>query len=221
MKTHFKVGVALYGLSIGGLMVTSSAQAQGFLVGAYLFAADGSGNTTSTTYQYDTNSSNNTFALLVNGGGKSFSQALTLGNNAFTFAPGTSPVTLNNTGVLGLFFNTTNTPYNPSITARTPDLVIARPVNGAGFAFVPAAGTNLNNYRYSGTSSANGLSTFTLGADTVSISSFTVTSTPNGSFTLNLTGPAAPTTPEPGTVGLLAGLITSGVVFMRRRAVKK
>ena len=177
--------------------------------------------TTNFGYQYDTNSNDAAYGLAVTPGAtKGLSQILTSGTNSFTFSytTGASPLT---NGDLGLFFSTSPTSYNPTSSAITPDLLVSATAGGLTF-FTPATGTTINNYHYSsGPTSANGLTSVGIGGYTISVSSYSVTSTPTGSFTLTVTQ-----TPEPGIVGLMAGISVSGGIFAlgrrrRRPAVKK
>lgn len=222
-NVSFATNLGLLSLSLAGVMATSSANAQTYLVGAYLYGANSSGVSTNTGYQYDTNSNSGAYALSVNGGGKSLSQLLATGSNAFTFSFTTGAAPLTTNGNLGLFFNSTNTPYNPATDSRTPDLLVSATANGGVTFFTPAAGALANDYHYGGTPlSANGLTAFNVGGNTVDFTAFSVTSTPTGSFTLRVT-PTVVATPEPGIMGLLAGISVSGGVFAmrRRRNVKK
>ncbi|MCW3055583.1 MAG: hypothetical protein JWN14_4753 [Chthonomonadales bacterium] len=222
-KISSAVNLGLVTLSFAGLMATSSANAQTFLVGAYLFGANGTGATTSPSYQFDTNTNNPTIALIVNGIGKGFTAPLSLGANAFTFAGGSSAFPLSGNGDLGLFFDTVNNPYSPLVTSRTPDLLVSRDSTGALAFFVPASGTTINDFHYSpSTLAANGLPTFSLGGQTIAVTAYSVNTAPAGTFTLNVTPFVAPT-PEPGVTGLLVGLGVSGGAFAlrRRRTAKK
>ncbi len=198
--------------------------AQQYLVGANLFSANANGSTASGQYQYDTdNLATSSSPLNINNAPKSIAFALVNGSNSFTFNQGlgNSLSSVGGTvGDLGLFFSASNTPYNPSPgTARTPDLLIARLSSGAASFFTPTAGTAINNYAYPGSSLANGASSFTLGTSTITVSAYSVTDAPNGTFTLLVT-PAA-VTPEPGSVALLIGIATTGAGFLSRRRRKQ
>lgn len=220
MQTRLTAGLAVLGMSLGGLLVPATSNAQSYLVGAYLFAADSTGATTNTGYQYDTNGSNISAPLLINGFGKNFSQLLTTGANSFTFSSGSQPFTLGPNGDLGLYFSSSPTAFSPSTSAPPPNLLVSRPV-GSGTFFTPLVNTSINNYRYNTAAvSATGASTFNVGGNTLSVTSYSVTSTPNGTFTLNVSPNIAPaSTPEPGTVGLLASLGTMGILAVRRRRI--
>ena len=221
MKTRLTAGLAVLGMSLGGLLIPATSNAQSYLVGAYLFGANSTGTTTNLNYQYDTNTNSGDLPLVVNGVGKNFSQLLTTGVNNFTFSFGTQAFPLNGFGDLGLYFSSSPAAFNPAIAAPAPNLLVSG-ATGSGTFFVPLAGTVLNNYHYTGSASANatGASTFSVGGNTLSVTSYSVTSTPTGTFTLNVTPATAPvSTPEPGTVGLLASLGTIGVFAVRRRRV--
>jgi len=218
---RFAANLGLLGLSIAGLMATSSANAQTFLVGAYLFGADGSGASTNLGYQYDTNVSNATsFGLNITppNVSKGLGQALTTGTNIFTFSFTQGAANPGPDADLGLFFDSANTPYNPAVSARTPDLLVSRDTTGALAFFVPSSSTVINNYHYGDSAlTANGLSGIVVGGNTVSFSAYSVNTTPTGSFTLTVTPFVAPT-PEPGVVGMLAGItVSGGVLTLRRR----
>ncbi len=197
-------------------MGSSSANAQTYLVGAYLFKSDSTGATTSATYQYDTNTNNTTQPLIITPNtvtsGKGFSRALSSGSNVFTFAGGTNSA-VGSFGDLGLYFSTSSTPFSSGVATRTPDLVVARATDGSTSFFVPAPGTLLNNYRLAAPAvGANGASNLVLGSALISVSAFNVNALPTGSFTLSVI------TPEPGVVGLMMGLgVSGGVLSLRRR----
>jgi hypothetical protein len=218
MNTRFTTGLALVSVSISTLMLASPAGANLYLVGAYLFGANSVGATTNTNYQYDTNVNNADLALLVNGSGKNLSLLLTPGVNNFTLTVPQN-FALSNNGDLGLYFSATNTPFNPIVPAVAPNLLVSRNVNGATAFFTPAAGTTINNYRYGNTALANGVSTFTLGTNTVTVSSYIITSNPLGllSLTVDTITPETSTTPEPGTLALLSGLSVCGGLCAQRR----
>jgi hypothetical protein len=215
MNTRVITGLALLGWSLGSLLSATPAQSQQFLVGAYLFAANTTGTTGNTQYQYDTNSTDVAQPLNINGSGKSISFALPTGNTVFTFDQtlNTALSSVGTNGDLGLFFSATNNPYNPTSSSRTPDLLVSRNTNGATAFFTPAAGTAINDFHYNGvtpTLSANGLTSFTLGTSVISVTAYSVANKPNGSFTLTVTTPTATATPEPGVVSLMLGLATVG-----------
>jgi len=222
MKTRLLTLAVLLGLTAGGLVSTSSAHAQQFLVGAYLFAANTSGVTSTVLYQYDTNNTDAASILSINGLTKNISIAVPSGSTVFTFDQtlntGLFPTGTN--GDLGLFFSTTNTPYN-STTPRTPDLLVSRNTDGLTSFFTPATGTAINTYFYSNggsTIAANGATSFVVGTSTIAVTAYSVANKPSGSFTLTVT-PLA-TTPEPGSVALLVGLGLSGSAFALRRRRK-
>jgi hypothetical protein len=219
MNTRLTTGLALLGMSLGGLMMTSTANAQTFLVGAYLFSSNAAGATTNTNYQYDTNVNSPDLALIVNGVGKGFTSALSSGDNVFNFTV-PQAFSVGSNGDLGLFFSSSNTAYSPAGSAITPDLLVSRDTAGGVF-FVPAPGTTINNYHFgSPAQSANGSATIDIGASTISVTSFGLTSTPSGSFTVRVS-PRVVATPEPGSVALLVGMGVAGGVFTRRRRTRK
>lgn len=208
------------------LCAAPRAQADVYLVGAMLFAADSTGATTSTSYQYDTNTihDNNTVSpldLTFNGNtySKGISLALAPGSNPFTFTEDVStPLSAygGTNGDLGLFFSSSNTPYNPSSGARTPDLLVSRTTDGSLSFFAPASGTTINDYIFPNTTTANGATSLTLGTSTIQIADYSVNDAGAGAFTVSISGPAA-ATPEPGSVALLAGLSLTGAGFSIRR----
>jgi hypothetical protein len=224
MNTRVITGLALLGCSVGGLISAAPAHAQ-FLVGAEILAANSTGATVNQAYSEDTNSSNGDGTLFINGNGKGLSLPLTTGSNAFTFSQALNNAQLSaqgaTNGTLGLFFSSTNTSYNPSTTSRTPDLVISATANGGTSFFAPAAGVLVDNFVYNQTLlPANGLTSITVGSSVISISAYSVTNTPTGTFTVNVsTLPTA--TPEPGSIALLSGLGLSGGVFALRRRRRK
>ena len=210
----------------GGVVLCAvpQAHAQGFLVGAQLFAANGSGASTSNGYQYDTNpSSGQTAALNITFNnvtvGKSIAFALANGSNSFSFDE-TLNIALSagggSAGALGLFFSNVNTPYNPSSSARPADLLVSRATNGSTAFFFPATGTAINNYFFSGASTYSGANSFVVGSSSITVSAYSVVDKPSGTFTLQV-GPASAATPEPGSIALLAGLGISGGLFLKRR----
>ena len=208
-------------LLVGGAVLCSAPQAhaQGYFVGALLFAADANGTTRGGGYQFDTNTSSVAAPLGINNGGKGISFALANGSNLFSFDTGSSPISAagGTVGDLGLFFSPTNTSYNPNTSSRTPDLIVARAINGATSFFTPSAGTAVNYYIYSGTTLANGANSFALGSSTITVSAYSVSDKPAGTFTIQVTPNAAPSTPEPGSIALLVGAGLSGSVFTFRR----
>lgn len=148
-------------LFVGGAVLCSAPQAhaQTYLVGALLFAAKGSGATSSGGFQVDTNSSIGTTVLSFTLNGTTYNKGISLllpsGSSTLSFVQGTgNPQPLSSfggtAGDLGLFFSTTNTSYNPSSGARTPDLLVSRATNGTTAFFFPAAGTTINDYVFPG-----------------------------------------------------------------------
>ncbi len=213
-------------LIVGGAVLCTAPQAhaQTYLVGALLFAANGSGATTSTSYQYDTNSSSPGVTPLnftFNGTtyGKGISLLLANGSNALSFVQNAVTPISNfggTAGDLGLFFSTTNTSYNPSSGARTPDLLVSRATNGATAFFFPATGTSINDYVFSASTTYSGATSVASGVTPVTVTSFHVNDNGAGAVTIRV-GSAAAATPEPGSLALLTGLSITGGLFLKRR----
>lgn len=206
--------------------LTVHAHADAYLVGAMLFAADGTGATVSTGYQYDTNTIHDNGSVtpldLTFKGvtyGKGISLALDPGSNQFSFSEDQStPISTFGgvTGDLGLFFSSSNTSYNPASGARTPDLLVSRRTDGSLAFFFPTAGTTINDYTFTGTTTANGATSVTLGTDTIQVSNYSLNDSGSGAFNLSVSGPSA-ATPEPGSVAMLVGMGVSGAGLAIRR----
>ncbi len=216
-------------LLLGGALVCSAPQAHAdqYLVGALLFAADFTGATTaSTSYQYDTNTGNgaNTTALNFTFNGTTFGKGISLllpsGNSTLSFVENVvTPISQFNgtAGDLGLFFSSTNTPYNPAAGARTPDLLVSRATNGSTAFFFPTAGTSINDYVFPGNRAYSGATSATPGSLPITVTSYSVDNNGSGSVTLRV-GAAGAATPEPGSIALLVGMgLTGGAVARRRR----
>jgi hypothetical protein len=209
-------------LAVALLFVSAPLAHAQFVVGAGLYSslADGSANP---NYLYSTNTNPPgavlPFFLTPNGGngsGKSVAIPLANGANNFTFTVNNSQ----NPGPfagLELFFDPTATPYNPGGTsARTPDLIVFAPTTSTTTFTVTPAGKLVESYDFSGVIAANGLTTFTVAGKPISITAFSTSTFPNGSFTV-LVGSAPSGTPEPGALALLAGVGLAGSVFALRR----
>ena len=216
--TRFCLRLALAGVLLSVFAPMAHSQ---FLVGAGLYSSTSNG-TANPVYLYSTNASfpPNTVASLFltpnsgNNTGKNIAIPLSNGSNNFTFdnnfnqPPG---------GFVGfeLFFATSATPYNPASGARTPDLVVFAPTTSTTTFTVPAAGTQAESYDHSGQIAANGLTTFSLAGTPISITAFSSSTVPNGSFTVNVGGLAS--TPEPSASALLAGCASALLFALRRR----
>ena len=197
-----------------------------YLVGADFYSANADGTDAQpAAYLEDTNSASSgtsPFELVLNGvtTDKGIAIQLASGANNFTInpTPGNNVDPGNFVGV-GLYFSTTPTSYNPSTNARKPDLSLATQVGAAiGANFTPMAGTAVASYIFGGTSPANGLTSTTVSAKTVSVSNFLATHNATGSFSINVGGTAA--APEPGSIALLGSCLLplTGLVARRRRA---
>jgi hypothetical protein len=204
------------------------AHADEYLVGALQFAADATGATTSTFYQYDTNSSSGGVTQLDitfqgNTTGKNISLALLNGSNTLSFVQdNVTPISAfgGTTGDLGLFFSSTNTPYNPASGARTPDLLVSRATDGSTAFFFPSAGTSINDYVFPGSTAYGGATSFTLGSTPINVTSYGVDDNGSGTVTVQV-GSAVAATPEPGSVALLVGMGVTGAGFAVRRKRRK
>ncbi len=214
-------------LLVEGALLCSAprADAQQYLVGALLFGANGTGTTTSAaTYQYDTNTSSSGVTPLnftFNGTtyGKGISLLLPNGSNTLSFVQNVVTPISNfggTAGDLGLFFSTTNAPYNPASGARTPDLLVSRATNGSTAFFFPAAGTTINDYVFPNTTTYSGATSTTPGSVPITATSFSVDNNGAGAITLRV-GSGAAATPEPGSLALLTGLSLTGGLFLKRR----
>ena len=211
----FALGVAIVGLTL-------PARAQQTLVGALLTSNTATGADNSNgTYQYTTNNTSGygTLTLTLNGTnyGKGISIPLSTGDNVFTYTD-----SIANPGAFGgleLFLNSTGASYNPSGGGGRPaDLDVARDTAAANPFFVPANGTQIANYSAgSGLLSYGGASSFLVGGQSVSVTAFSVNTSSQGVFTLRVGAAGAPSTPEPGSIALLAGLGFSGGLFLKRR----
>ena len=213
-------------LFIGGALSVSAPQAHAdeFLVGALLFGANSNGDTLAADAQYDTNAvagSNSSLPITFKGttSGRGISFDLLPGSNALSFVTAGFGTQGSNDD-LGLFFSSSNTSYNPTSSARTPDLLVSRANNGSTAFFFPGAGTLTNSYVPANTTAYSGATSFTLGADTITVTSYSVDHSGAGTFTVQV-GARASATPEPGSVALLVGMGMTGVSFAIRRKRRK
>ena len=122
-------------------------------------------------------------------------------------------------GDLGLFFSSTDTSYDPSSGARTPDLLVSRATNGSTAFFFPTAGTTINDYVYPGSTTYSGATSATPGSTAIHVAGYSVDNNGTGSLTLQV-GAASAATPEPGSVALLIGMGLTGSAMVRRRRRK-
>jgi hypothetical protein len=224
-RSAFSASASLLLLGGAALCSAPQAHAQGYLVGALLFAANGSGATTSTSYQYDTNTSSPGVTPLnftFNGTtyGKGIAILLPNGSNTLSFVENAvTPISSfgGTAGDLGLFFSSTNTPYNPSSGARTPDLLVSRATDGSTAFFFPTAGTTINDYVFPASTAYSGATNTTAGLVPITATGFSVDNNGSGTVTLQV-GAAGPATPEPGSIALLVGMgLTGGAIGLRRR----
>lgn len=208
----------------GALCAAPQAHAQVYLVGAEQFAADANGTTATKDFQSDTNSSNGITRLGVTVNGVTNNQdiafALSNGSNPISFTAAPLSPTFSayggSDGDLGLFFSSTNTSYDPSSAARTPDLLVARATDGSTAFFIPTAGTSINDYVFNGLTTYSGAASFTVGTVPITVTQYSVADDTTGTLTLQL-GAVPASVPEPGSVALLAGIGVAGARFLSRR----
>ncbi len=207
----------------GALCAAPQAHAQVYLVGAEQFAADATGATTSQFFQSTTNSGSAVTPLDITINSVTQNQAISFalsnGSNAISFAAPGSPPFSNYGGTdgdLGLFFSSTNTPYDPSSSARTPDLLVARVTDGSTAFFIPTAGTQINDYVFNGLTTYGGATSFTVGTVPITVTQYSVADDTTGTLTLQL-GAVPASVPEPGSVALLTGIGVAGASFLSRR----
>lgn len=231
MLSHYRfsrraLSVSASLLLVGGAVFCSAPQAhaQQYLVGALLFGANGTGATTSAaTYQYDTNTASSgvtplNFTFNGNNFGKGIALLLANGSNTLSFVENVVTPISNfggTAGDLGLFFSTTNTPYNPASGARTPDLLVSRATSGATAFFFPGAGTAINDYVFPNVATYSGATSATPGSSPITVTSYSVDNNGAGAITLRVGSATA--TPEPGSLALLTGLSLTGGLFLKRR----
>jgi hypothetical protein len=197
-----------FSLAVLGLIAgtAGTVKADLFLVGAQLYRTDGDGQNVLDPFQFSTNSSTAHSPFSLNGdSGVNSSFALSNGANVFSFAD--LGFAVDSFVGLNLFFNTVGTPFNPAADSVVAgDLTIHSATDGLDNFFVTDAGTSVLSYGTNGATavnaSANGLSSFTLNGQMVSVSAFSVNGIPSGSFTLQVSAVAVP---EP------ASLVTLGI----------
>jgi hypothetical protein len=196
-----------------------------YLVGAEFFTGNSTGTTVNHGYQFDTNSSTIAYNLGVGGStSKGISIALSEGDNTLSLIPSATGSPPGTYAELGLFFDSSSTSYNPSSSPRTADLVSAVGFNQtAANDFTPIAGTTINSYIYNGSDLANGLTSFIVGDEIITITGFTMSSDgtnySGGSVTINV----AQAVPEPSSLALcgIAGAVGLGIARFRRRRARK
>jgi hypothetical protein len=204
-------------LSLGGAVARG---ANVYLVGAQVYASGASGQNvgaySGTPYQFSTNSNTAHDSLDVNGTSLTISFALSDGPNVFTFTPGTTGFPINTIG-LNLFFDGDGTSYNPAYTAGggIPGDLSAFVAAGSSAFAIPAAGINVQSYNTDdlkvNSTSYSGATSFEVGNSLVTLTAFSATVDPAGSFTLTVSE-----VPEPGTIALL-GIGLGLVALFRRR----
>jgi hypothetical protein len=187
-----------------------------YLVGVQVYDSGANGQNVNPFYQYSTNSSTSHATPDVNGVGETISFALSNGPNVFTFKPiENHPIDIVG---LNLFFNTTGTSYNPAYTAGggIPGDLSAYVVTGSSPFAIPAAGTDVQAYNTTAASvlstSYSGATSVEVGGSRITLTEFSATTGPDGSFTLTLTP-----TPEPAMIGALGtGLALLAAALYRK-----
>jgi hypothetical protein len=187
------------------MMLPCAAQAQVFLVSAGYYSSQADGSNVS-TYRFSTNSNSADFRLTLNLNGNiqndAISFPLAVGSNNFTYST-TQTANPGPFGGLLLFFNSTGVSFNPSISDPVvANLAAAAPTSNSGSFLIPAAGIGIRNYVGVNPPVAvpySGDTFFTVGGFDVSITAFSSTTSPSGSFTLNVSSAV----PEPGSWALL------------------
>lgn len=194
----------------------SALQAQVFLVGAGYYAsqANGTNSVSLPLYRYSTNLSSGDFRLTLNLAGniqsQAISYALSPGANNFAFSVA-SPVSPGNFGGLMLFFNSTGVSFNPgSSPSFAGDLVAVAPTTNTGAFIIPAADILTRSYNGSTTAPYSGDTSYEVGGLSVSITAFSSTNLPSGSFTLNVGSVAVP---EPATWAMIALSVSGATAF--------
>ena len=205
------------------MSLASQAHADEYLVGAMLFASNALGASTSHDYQYDTNTSGHITPLDITSQGTTYGQSIAIGlvpgSNTLTFREDTvTPISAygGTTGDLGLFFSSTNTPYNPASGARQPDLLVSRTTDSTGVFFFPTAGTIINSYCFPTADVYGGATSFTVNGTPIYVTSYSVNNSGAGSITLQI-GDAFTATPEPGAMALFVGLASVSAFAAKRR----
>ncbi len=218
-------------LLLGGALLCSAPQAHAdqYLVGALQFAADSTGATTSHVYQYDTNGASGATPLDFTFNGTTYNKSIAIllpsGSNTLSFVQNAvTPLSAygGTTGDLGLYFSSTNTPYDPASGARTPDLLVSRATDGTTAFFFPTAGTSINDYIYPGASSYtySGATSTTPGSLPIIVAGYSVDDNGSGTVTIQA-GAASAATPEPGSIALLVGMGLTGGMALRRKRGRK
>jgi hypothetical protein len=155
----------------------------------------------------------------VNSVPTAISFALANGPNVFTFTPGVTIYPIDIVG-LNLFFNATGTSYNPAYTSGVgiPGDLSAYVVTGSSAFAIPAAGTEVQSYNSSdvnvNSASYSGATSVEIGGSLITLTAFSATDGPAGSFTLTLT-------PEPAMIGVLGiGLaLLAAALYRKHRTV--
>lgn len=236
MERHFvfarlkALGLAAV-LSFGG----SSAYAATYLVGAGINASQANGAESIAGFRYSANPADTGAAVLpvavsgsagaINPTGRDLSYLLQAGDNLFTIERSASFFRVNHFS-MNLFFSDQPDPLAvlPSDAPRAGDLVVSTQ-NNSGTFLSPAAGTLVAPYNAQAPASVvaipaaaySGASSFNVGNDTVSVTEFSVFSTPNqtirATFTVHLDTPSQVPLPA-GLPLLFAGL--AGLAGLRR-----
>ena len=191
-----------------------------YLVGVQVYASGPNGQNagaySGTFYQFSTNSNTAHQNLFVNGVPTAISFALANGPNVFTFTPAVTTFPIQIVG-LNLFFDTTGTSYNPAYTPGVgiPGDLSAYVVTGSSAFAIPAAGTEVQSYNSSdvnvNSASYSGATSVDIGGSVITLTKFSATDGPAGSFTLTLT-------PEPAMIGVLGiGLALLAAALYRKR----
>lgn len=208
-------------LALGGMLCGSVAQGQVYLVGANTFATDSSGAWLNTDITETTDANNGGHVTLhLNGSGYTgMSQLLTPGVNTIPFVSDLNESSGYSGGYVGmnLFLNGTGTSFNPTTGPNPGNLSITGQAGSSTF-YVDAGGTSILSYD-SGLSSAtaNGVTSFSVNGETVTVTGFTLDSLgasgfPAGTLTLNVVS-----VPEPSSLTVLLAGILCSLVALRRR----
>lgn len=208
-------------------LAPGAAQAQVYLVGFETFQPDATGNNNGNGYGITSNSRINFArnAISLNGGTAqqtAISFALTQGNNSFTFASQSSATATSIAGI-SFFFNATGTSYNPnSTTGVAGNLVAVANTDNSGTFFFPAASTPVRSYDNSANYDAaySGATSYVVGGQRITLTQYSVDTTPSGSFTLNV-APVSAAAPEPGSVALMGTCLLPLAGLAARRRVRR
>jgi len=206
------------------LAMPTSSQAQVFLVGAIYYSSDSVGFNSGGGYAYTTNSA--TFGQLARLGlhlGANFqnnaiSFPLATGPNNFTFDVATSfpPGPF---GGIEFFLSNSATSFNPAGSAGIPgNLAAFTATNNGGVFSNPAAGILVRAYDVTTNAPYSGATSFDVGGETVTITEFTSSNFPGGTFTLNVISAV----PEPTVIllSLIGGLPLAGVAVWRYKKMQ-